>query len=227
MQVYSRQSPSPRYVELLGFYREMHVHGAIDQNITPENTFPGKSLFDHAPKIKEIISILGSKTILDYGAGKGMQYQPMQIGDGDGRSFSSMQALWNVESISCYDPGFEPFNTLPEGRFDGVVSTDVLEHCPREDLPWIIAEIFGFAREFVYLNVACYAAVKTLPNGENAHCTVEPIDWWLRIFDTAVSQHPHLRYFAAFDIVDSDASGNRAITTHRRQGKWQLKETVT
>jgi hypothetical protein len=65
-----------------------------------------------------------------------------------------------------------PFSALPEGRFDGVVCTDVLEHCPEEDLPWIVGELFGYARLFVFANVACYPAAKKLPNGENAHCTI-------------------------------------------------------
>jgi hypothetical protein len=30
----------------------------------------------------------------------------------------------------------------------------------------------------VYLNVACFPARKTLPNGDNAHATVRPPQWW-------------------------------------------------
>jgi len=31
----------------------------------------------------------------------------------------------------------------------------------------------------VYANIASYPAQKTLPNGENAHCTIRPAEWWL------------------------------------------------
>ena len=132
-----------------------------------------------------------------------------------------MASFWNIDSITCYDPGFEPYINLPEGTFDGVVTTDVLEHCPHEDVPWILDEIFGYAREFVYINVACYPAKKTLPNGENAHCTIEPIEWWLKMFDAKVQQHPHLRYFAAFDVLETAADGQQTMRTHGRQGKWR------
>jgi len=221
MNAYSRQSPSPRYVELLGYYREMHVHGARAHGATPEQTFPGLSLLPHAERIRNLTADFGAKTILDYGAGKGRQYELNDIRLPDGPSFPNIAAFWNVESITCYDPGYEPHNKFPTGVFDGVVTTDALEHCPVEDLPWIVAEIFGFAREFVYLNVACYPALKSLPNGENAHCTVEPIDWWIRMFDAELSQHPHLQYFAAFEVLNTDAKGNQPLNTHLHQNKWK------
>ena len=167
MAKYSRSNPSPRYRELLDMYRDMHEHGARNENIPADETFDGRSLSAHAETIKTIIEVMGSKTIFDYGAGKGTQYRPWKIETPDG-TFSDIQSFWGVDSITCFDPGYPPFDTLPDNRFDGVVSTDVLEHCPREDVPWIINEIFSFADEFVYLNVACYPARKTLPNGENA-----------------------------------------------------------
>jgi hypothetical protein len=81
---------------------------------------------------------------------------------------------------------------VPQQKFDGVISTDVLEHCPEEDLPWILDEIFGYAAAFVYLNVACFAARKTLPNGENAHVTVRPGEWWHERVSSAAALHPKL-----------------------------------
>jgi hypothetical protein len=101
--------------------------------------------------------------------------------------WGSMQEYWGVESIRCYDPGYPPFSTLPEGRFDGVICTDVLEHCPEADLQWIVGELFGYARLFVFANIACYPAIKTLPNGENAHCTIRPLEYWREIFEKAAA----------------------------------------
>jgi hypothetical protein len=65
-----------------------------------------------------------------------------------------------------------------------------MEHCPEEDLRWIVAEIFSFARRFVYVNVACFPAEKLLPNGENAHCTIQPPEWWAGLFREAARRHP-------------------------------------
>ncbi len=175
---YSRENPSPRYRELLDLYRQMHRHGIPEEGRAPENTFPGGSLISFLPAIKALIEETGAKTLLDYGAGKALVYRASQI-KVDGKRWPNVQKYWGVEQIYCYDPAYEPLSRLPTWSFDGVICTDVLEHCPEEDIPWILAEIFSFARRFVFLNIAAFPAEKCLPNGENAHCTVRPAGWWL------------------------------------------------
>lgn len=170
--------PSERYQRLLELYREMHARGEAIRGIAPEHTFPGASLLPQAHHVRRLVAQTASRSILDYGSGKGMQYRPMALSDGS----SSIQEYWGVERIQCYDPGYEPFSRLPEEPFDGVIATDVLEHCPEADLPWIVAEIFSMARKFVFASVACHPAVKRLPNGENAHCTVRPPAFWEKLF---------------------------------------------
>jgi hypothetical protein len=101
-----------------------------------------------------------------------------------------VQEYWGVERIVCFDPAYEPFSRPPQGRFDGVICTDVLEHCPEPDLAWIIAELFGFARQFVFASIACHPALKRLPNGENAHCTVRPPQFWAELFTSAANGCP-------------------------------------
>ena len=180
MPVSSRRNPSERYRRLLELYREMHVRGEALKRLPPERTFPGASLLPQAHHIRRLIAQSGSRSILDYGSGKGMQYRPMPL-KGES-SWDSVQAYWGVERIACYDPAYEPFNRLPEERFDGVICTDVLEHCPEQDLPWIVDELFAHAAKFVFASVACHPAVKRLPNGENAHCTVRPPAFWDELF---------------------------------------------
>lgn len=192
--MYTRQHPSPRYQALTAMYNTMHVEGEKFLGIAPEDTFPGQSLLPQAGRIKEMIRRHGAKTLLDYGAGKGMQYQPIQIiAEGIGE-WPSVQAFWEVDEIYCYDPAYTPFNKLPDKKFDGVISTDVLEHCPEEDIPWILDEIFGYATRFVFANVACYPAKKRLPNGENAHCTIREPEWWRQLLSTVSARHPHIKW---------------------------------
>lgn len=185
---FTRENPSPRYKTLVAMYREMHAEGEKFLGIPAEKTFPGQSLPPHALAIKALISRLGARTLLDYGSGKGKQYQPMQIADADGKTFASIPELWNTQ-VTCYDPAYTPFSELPKGKFDAVVSTDVLEHVPEEDAEWVVDEIFSYANKFVYTNVACYAAAKRLPNGENAHATIRPIEWWKEVFARASKKH--------------------------------------
>jgi hypothetical protein len=178
MASYRRSDPSPRYRELIALYARMHIEGETTLGIPAEKTFCGSSLGPHIARIKRWIEHTGARTILDYGAGKGMQYRPQKIVVGGRPVADGVAEYWDVDEVRCFDPGYTPHSALPHGQFDGVICTDVLEHCPEEDLPWILDEIFGYARRFVYLNVACYPARKTLPNGENAHITVRSPQWW-------------------------------------------------
>jgi hypothetical protein len=43
---------------------------------------------------------------------------------------------------------------------------------------------------FVFANVACYPAKKTLPNGENAHCTIRPGGFWKALLEASSARHP-------------------------------------
>lgn len=110
-----------------------------------------------------------SKTVLDYGSGKGEQY-----------SVHHVNRTFNIEDdkVTCYDIGVPEFNTLPQQTFDGVICTDVLEHIPEEQLPTNLQAIFSKANKFVFVIIHTGSSSVTLPNGENAHCTIKPPGWW-------------------------------------------------
>jgi hypothetical protein len=199
---YSRQSPSPRYQELLGMYMTMHVEG--ESSVKPAAaTFPGHSLPAHAGRIKALLNHCGSRTLLDYGSGKGNQYRPTHVTTTDGLVFNSIPEFWGV-TVRCYDPAYQPFSTYPAEQFDAVISTDVLEHCPEDDVAWIIDEMFSLARHFVYANIACYPAKKHLPNGENAHSTIKPPEWWESFFIAASRNHGNVPYLV---LVEQKTDG--------------------
>jgi hypothetical protein len=190
--MYSRQKPSARYRRLVELYREMHVRGEVIRGIAPERTFPGRSLIRQAHHVRRLVAQTASRSILDYGSGKGVQYRPLKVAENGVERWQSIQEYWGVERIVCYDPAYEPFSRRPSGRFDGVISTDVLEHCPEEDLAWIVEELFSFAARFIFANVACHPAGKRLPNGENAHCTVRPPEYWNELFSAAAARRSEL-----------------------------------
>lgn len=187
---YSRANPSPRYVELGSLYRRMHVEGERFLGEPPERTFPGSSLMLQVGRIKRMIEATGAQNVLDYGCGKGQQYEMRTLDRGDEGTFDCVQDYWDVDYVHCYDPSYAPYSELPRGTFDGVVCTDVLEHCPEEDVDWIVDELFSYANRFVFANVASYPARKRLPNGENAHVTLKPADWWQRVFASSASRRP-------------------------------------
>jgi hypothetical protein len=203
--MYSRSNPSPEYLAMVQMYETLHVEGERSAGKSAEETFPGKMLLSHAPGIRDMIQRTGATSILDYGSGKGMGYQQRDIQFKNGDSAPSIKEYWGVEEVRCYDPGYEPFSELPDRPYDGVISTDVLEHITEPDVPWIIDEMFSLANRFVYANVACFPAVKFLPNGQNVHCTVRSPDWWAGVVHAVAMRHTHI----AYRFVMSTKTGRR------------------
>lgn len=145
--------------EVIAQYKLMHHH---------PNYFRGRTVLKYATEIDKLIKSTVSKTLLDYGSGKGEQYQ----------STYSLQQVWGVDLPTCYDPGVERFAKLPKGRFDGVICCDVMEHVPEHAVQDTLRRIIDYADKFVFFSIATNAATKTLPDGQNCHLTIKPEEWW-------------------------------------------------
>ena len=125
--MFTERKPSARYQELLKQYQDFHTDsGETFLGIEAEDTYPGVSLIPHIHTVKALIEKTHSKTMLDYGAGKGRQYKSkIRVG---GQPFKNVPAFWGIGSVHCHDPAYPPFMELPKQKFHGVVCTDVLEH---------------------------------------------------------------------------------------------------
>lgn len=168
------EKASERYKQLLELNKQMHEKQA--------SGFNGQSLINVICQIGVLIQKFGCTSLLDYGCGRG-----------DAQRHFNVDALWGVRYFG-YDPAVEGFpescsngagvslsfgRTLPADKFDAVISTDVLEHVPEDDLlGWVLDEIFSKAEKFVFIKVPTYEVEQWLPNGENVHCTVKPQEWW-------------------------------------------------
>lgn len=177
-------------------YRQMHLHGEAGNAKSAERTFEGVSLPPQAPRIKRLVQRSGARCLLDYGSGKGKQYDLQRLAVAGEGEWDGVLDYWGVDEVVCFDPAYPPYSRVPQGKFDGVIATDVLEHCPEEDIDWILGELFGYALRFVYASVACYPAKKRLPNGENAHCTIRPPEWWQARFAAQAAAHPGVEWEA-------------------------------
>ena len=197
---FTRTNPSPRYQELVSLYKDMHLKGIPEQGLAPEKLYIGASLLSQLPTIRGLVRKSGARTLLDYGSGKGYYYTATSIPLPNGETASTISQYLGVDRIRCYDPAVAQHATLPDESFDAVISTDALEHCPVEDVPWIVDEMFSRANRMVFANVASYSAAKTLPNGENAHATQQPAAWWDDLLKSIAARYPHVRYY--FAIVE-------------------------
>ena len=100
-------------------------------------------------------------SVLDYGAGKG-----------------TLAAHFTPGRIRQYDPCVPGMEAPPEPA-ELVVCTDVLEHIEPDCLDDVLDDLARVATRLALLVVATRPAVKTLPDGRNAHLIQEPATWWL------------------------------------------------
>lgn len=114
------------------------------------------------------------RTLLDYGCGKGKQYTEKRTHD-----------RWGGLMPTLYDIGVKEFRAKPEGKFDGVICCDMMEHIHPEDVDTVLADVISYAGRdddglaFVYLYISCVPSKgKRLADGRNVHLTVQPPEWW-------------------------------------------------
>ena len=162
-----------------------------------EQNFPGNSLRPQLRHINDLVKDTKAETLLDYGCGKGLQYSEWNHHE----HLGVMPAL--------YDPAVPEFEELPDGPFHGVFSTDVLEHVPKEEIPETLHNIYSRAERFVFLGICTRPANTILPNGDNAHCTVEPIRFWKSMVEEHApkSVYTHIKTYGncnSYEILHED-----------------------
>lgn len=110
---------------------------------------------------------LKKPTILDYGAGE---------------QTLANTAVWALPQarVTSYDPGIPAISKPPTAtKFDIVVCTDVLEHVEPQFVEQTLAALRLLTGHAAHLCIACTPAKTILPDGRNAHLTVESPEWWL------------------------------------------------
>lgn len=110
--------------------------------------------------VQQLCVKYNTTSVLDYGCGKGLLQKNLPF------------------EILQYDPAIEEHSARPTPR-DIVVCTDVLEHIEPECLDAVLDDLKNLTNKVALLNVATRKAVKTLPDGRNAHLIVQPKSWWL------------------------------------------------
>lgn len=108
-----------------------------------------------------LVNTDGCKSVLDYGCGR-----------------SDLVNKLDIPLKYRYDPAIPEYNNKPPTTVDLVTCTDVLEHIPEDELDDFMEDIKSCGRKF-FFNVCTRLAHEILPNGDNAHCTVKPVDWWV------------------------------------------------
>lgn len=105
------------------------------------------------------------QTALDYGCGQHVMAQEFP------------QVNW-----TGYDPGIPERAQKPNGKFDLVICTDVMEHIEDEYIDAVLQEIANYAKQVAFLEIACAPAHDKFQSGprqgEDVHISVHPPAWW-------------------------------------------------
>lgn len=120
--------------------------------------------------VRMLIKQTNLKTILDYGCGTGTLKEYVE-------SQGITDRKWTL-----YDPGIERISEKPEGTFDLVITTDVLEHVEPSFQEEVITELCNYADMVLYNEIACYMTnvrFKDGPyKGKDLHINLQAPDAW-------------------------------------------------
>lgn len=181
--MFNSNKPSEKFIALAEYYKSLHTGEITNEN--KNKIYNGKATMVFAKIIKQIINKNNIDTLLDYGSGKGDRYfNQSNFGN---EEYPPLKKYWDIKP-TLFDPGV-PYHKPLNQVFDIVISIDVLEHIPVEDLNWVINEIFNFSKKIVFLNVACYPAERTFPDGKNLHVSLFPPMWWYGFLTSIASNY--------------------------------------
>ncbi len=125
----------------------------------------GVASLGYAPVVKQLLDQTGLKTLSDYGAGKCNLRKALH--DLGKRDFEYLP----------YDPAFPEYGPPRPAEF--VCCIDVLEHIEESYLDAVLLDLKDITRSIGFFSVHTGPAMKTLPDGRNAHIIQKPSSWWL------------------------------------------------
>jgi len=112
------------------------------------------------------------ETILDYGCGGGTLKEYVE-------DKGITDKKWTM-----YDPGVEEFKDPPKGKFDLVITTDVLEHVEEIMLNKVLSNLRDLTGRFLFNEIACYFCGVTFGDGpyagQDLHINMKCPDVWFK-----------------------------------------------
>lgn len=97
-----------------------------------------------------------------------------------------------------------------------VVSTEVLEYLPDEDVPWVVDELFRSARRKVAVTVTTATRTSVLSHGIEVPSRPHPESWWVAQLEAASCRHPERHWQL---IVHTRNAWGRQVTQSCEGGR--------
>lgn len=137
------------------------------------NFFRGFSLKFFIPNLSTLIRDSNIQTALDYGCGKAELHELYHL-----------KNLWGLDKLDKYDPGVKQWNKIPTSSYDLVFCIDVMEHLEENDIDLFLSHIHSLTNKVAFFSISTRPAAKKLPDGSNAHKTIQPAHWWRKKIDS-------------------------------------------
>lgn len=132
---------------------------ALNRQLHAENLAYGVGGNRHAPVVLKLIEKLNTRSVLDYGCGKGYLAKALPF------------PIWE------YDPAIPEKAASPRPA-DLVVCTDVLEHVEPEHLKAVLHDLKRVVQKIGYFVIHTEPSQKVLADGRNAHLIQHDKAWW-------------------------------------------------
>jgi uncharacterized Rossmann fold enzyme len=137
----------------------------LNAQLHRDNLFYGVGGGKYAPLVKTLMDKIGTRSVLDYGCGKGY--------------LASTLAQEGIP-IWEYDPAVPGKSEAPRPA-DLVICTDVLEHVEPDHIVAVLLDLKRVTRKVGYFVVHTGPSSKSLPDGRNAHVLQRSRKWWERV----------------------------------------------
>jgi hypothetical protein len=169
------------------------------------------------PYVLPHVIVRSPASIIDYGAGRS------QIVHWLGEAV-------NAKRTVCFDPAVPGIDVLPDETFELVVSFDVLEHIPEEELDAVLAEMAKLSKDAL-LVIDTAPAKAILSDGRNAHVCLHEEAWWhkrLKAYFPTIRPFPIGRpHRAAFRTWKEEPNALKRLWIEwraKRERKWRLSQ---
>ena len=130
----------------------------------------GSASQEYAKLVAEVMTVMGTDELLDYGAGKG-------------RLGAALEKMLDRELvIHHYDPAIPEWSD-PPAPCHLVVCIDVLEHIEPELIDNVLDDLKRVTIGLGVFSVHIGPALKVLADGRNAHLIQQPPEWWREKFE--------------------------------------------
>lgn len=168
----------------------------------------------YAAMVANIINRLDVRHVLDYGCGSRLSL-PTEL--------AKSKQVGHPFKYQAYDPCV-PKYAAPPVPAELVVSLDVLEHIEEDSIDDVLDHLARLTEAVGFFSIDTGPAMKSLPDGRNAHVLQRPPEWWLpRImcrFDLQTYQvawrHPtndeHIKFFVVVNALPraiEDTAGSK------------------